>query len=600
MYKMNECIIVPFLSKNSGLGHIIRSLRLSRSLANAELYVNEENLKAVKKLLARMPKKKDRDKVKIVTEPRSSYQAIIIDAPEISWNELRNWKQYGPCIGVDAGGEGREYFDYLIDTIPNLFTYKANFYQLGLSIPSDIALSKQNVRSVRKVLYYPNAQQIQDLEKIHEVLRSRYIELTCVVFNEEMEQKIDELKIKKISCDIDVYKEIHRYDLFISHYGLSVFEALRAGVPVILINPSEYHQALSANFGFPHAFEDTQELLHYLSCLDVHSYTRLLRQCQDIVIKSHPSLDGFLEFLLESRSQSQALYCSNPSLGLNVDKVVYRSLNRTVYRCETLKQWYQYSYLEDMPSYDQAYFGVEYQQKYGKTYIEDLSNIEKRMKKRMSHIDSLLKGSRKKKASRAKQVLLDLGSGHGAMLKIVPKDEYLPIGVDIGKEAVEFSNGYSNACSYVLDLDQPTLEKKLRTLLKKHETNEVQVISAWFVLEHFPKIQNMVKTMHSLLSTGGVVAFAVPNARGISSISDFHKFCSTSPQDHYSLFTVHGLKKLLKNAGFKISKVRSTGFHPSRFPFGHVLYLFWYLLSKIFVLGDTFEIYAIKNSRAKD
>ncbi len=592
---MNECVIVPFLSKNSGLGHVIRSLRLSRSLANTELYVNKENFETVKKQLARMSKKKDRDKVKIVTELRSSYQAIIIDAPQSSWNELRNWKQYGPCIGIDAGGEGREYFDYLIDTIPNLFTYKANFYQLGLSIPSDIVLSKQNVRYVRKVLYYPNAQQIQDLEEINNVLRSRYVELTCIVFNEEMERKVDELKIKKISCSIDVYKEMHRYDLFVSHYGLSVFEALRAGVPVVLINPSKYHQELSTNFGFPHAFEDTRELLHYLSCLDVHTYTRLLRQCQDIAIKSHPSLDGFLQFLLESRFKSSSLYCSNPSLGLRVDRVVYRSLNRTVYRCEKLKQWYQYSYFDDMPSYGQSYFGVEYQKKYGKTYIEDLSNIEKRMKKRMKHIDSLLKSSKKKKDSRVKQALLDLGSGYGAMLKIVPKDAYIPVGVDIGKEAVEFSNGYSNACSYVLDLDHPTLEKKLRTVLKKHEIHEVQVISAWFVLEHFSNIQNILKTIHSLLSTGGVAAFAVPNARGISSLSDFHKFCSTSPQDHYSLFTVHGLKKLLKNEGFKISKIRSTGFHPSRFPFGHVLYLFWYLLSKIFILGDTFEIYAIKN-----
>jgi hypothetical protein len=60
----------------------------------------------------------------------------------------------------------------------------------------------------------------------------------------------------------------------------------------------------------------------------------------------------------------------------------------------------------------------------------------------------------------------------------------------------------------------------------------------------------------------------------------------------------------MKKAGFTVKKIVITGHHPERFPLaGRLitgkkgpLYGFLLLLSRIFGLGDTFEVYAVKDN----
>ncbi|MDR0641174.1 MAG: hypothetical protein LBG07_01800, partial [Treponema sp.] len=45
-------------------------------------------------------------------------------------------------------------------------------------------------------------------------------------------------------------EHLAEYDLLITHFGLSAFEALYAGIPVILVSPGPYHQRLAKAAGF--------------------------------------------------------------------------------------------------------------------------------------------------------------------------------------------------------------------------------------------------------------------------------------------------------------------------------------------------------------
>jgi hypothetical protein len=82
-------------------------------------------------------------------------------------------------------------------------------------------------------------------------------------------------------------------------------------------------------------------------------------------------------------------------------------------------------------------------------------------------------------------------------------------------------------------------------------------------------------------------------------------FLKNSPPDHFTVWSPRTCKKILEQYGFRIYKIVVTGHHPERFPFwGRFLrpgkkgplYRLLFLISRIFRLGDTFEVYSCKFS----
>jgi hypothetical protein len=59
------------------------------------------------------------------------------------------------------------------------------------------------------------------------------------------------------------------------------------------------------------------------------------------------------------------------------------------------------------------------------------------------------------------------------------------------------------------------------------------------------------------------------------------------------------MRRILKQYGFNIIKIRNTGHHPERFPLHRLLQFKFFetlamIVSKLLRLGDTFEMYAKK------
>lgn len=593
---MKKILVVPHFTDMSGLGHLVRCFRLSTAFA-ADILVEESQYEKACSMYRAVPLKSKKVNSTVVTELDALYQAVVVDTWNISQEEVLNWKQFGKTIGIDAGGEGRKHLDYLVDTVPNNLKHAPNYFQLGLSVPSDIAEARQTPRSIRKVLYYPHMEHLKHLETIRDIFAARYIKLSCIVHSKEIEKKIDELGIEKVKNSVQLYQEMHKYDLYIAHFGLGAFEALKSGIPVVLFNISRYHQQLSEIVPFPQSFTGIDSLQNYITNLDVQAFSRLVRSCLEIKIQNKPSLNSFIEYLLLFDEEDQSSYHTNPWLGIKADPVVFRSREKTVYYCKKLRQCYQYSYFNEKPSYDARYFNEEYKAQYGRSYLEDMEHIEKKMKKRLRILRHILASTEKQRSvhpSSPPHTLLDLGSSYGAMINVALENNFIPVGIDISQEAVSYIREHTKGYACNFDLRVPNWEQDLSAFLAEQKLQPPVVITAWFVLEHFPNIQRILDSIYRLLPSGGVLALSVPNARGISARRNFEKFCKNSPNDHYSLFTPSGLKKYLKRGGFKVKKTRSTGFHISRFPLGYMFFLFWYIASKIWKLGDTFEIYAVK------
>ncbi|MDR2589144.1 MAG: acylneuraminate cytidylyltransferase, partial [Spirochaetales bacterium] len=96
---------------------------------------------------------------------------------------------------------------------------------------------------------------------------------------------------------------------------------------------------------------------------------------------------------------------------------------------------------------------------------------------------------------------------------------------------------------------------------------------------------------------GGFLAFSTPNSRGVSGIFSKESFYRASPKDHYTLWNPRAAAGALGRFGFRVRKIRITGHHPERFPPPLKSFLgrrLCGLLSRVFGLGDTFEVYAEK------
>ncbi|WP_461257156.1 class I SAM-dependent methyltransferase [Treponema sp. R80B11-R83G3] len=134
------------------------------------------------------------------------------------------------------------------------------------------------------------------------------------------------------------------------------------------------------------------------------------------------------------------------------------------------------------------------------------------------------------------------------------------------------------------------------------------MITLWYVIEHFTDCLTVLAEIKKLLKPGGILAFSTPSYSGVSGRKSLRKFLENSPADHFTIWAPKMCKKALVLAGFKVKKIVITGFHPERFPlFGKFakskkspLYWIFWAVSKIFGLGDTFEVYAQKKSKKKN
>jgi hypothetical protein len=124
------------------------------------------------------------------------------------------------------------------------------------------------------------------------------------------------------------------------------------------------------------------------------------------------------------------------------------------------------------------------------------------------------------------------------------------------------------------------------------------VVTMWYVIEHFEQLGAVLSRAAGLVRAGGVFAFSTPNMKGISGRIAARRFLENSPGDHYTVWHPRSARKVLSRYGLRVSRVRVTGHHPERFPGcgnlrrGGLLYRTLRGLSRLLRLGDTFEVYA--------
>jgi len=245
--------------------------------------------------------------------------------------------------------------------------------------------------------------------------------------------------------------------------------------------------------------------------------------------------------------------------------------------------------------YSKEYFFESYKKQYGKTYLEDFDKIKNAGKNRLKQIIKIY-------SQGEAAALLDIGCAYGPFLAAAKEEGFSPLGIDPAEDAVRYVQEKLNI---------PAIQGFFPIAEGSFSNSQFfDVITLWFVIEHFRDCATVLAEIKRVLKPGGILAFSTPSFSGISARGmdcggrkSLNNFLSASPADHYTVWSPKMCKKALSLAGFKVKKTVSTGHHPERFPLLGKLAktkkspVYWLLLaiSKIFSLGDTFEVYAQVN-----
>lgn len=573
-----KILYLPSVKKGNGTGHLVRCLNWSFESTQSYVYLPREFLETVD--LKIFPLLREAlDKGKILSSLEGSWDLTVLDRRSTALEEYKQLSLSGISVALDETGAVRDFLPYIIDILPETHRKgRANIYSLGfLDLPG---LSPRVGNPLYKVLLSFGGEDPAGLTSrlSNFLIEGNYFlpqEIHCVLGPLALKENQNLPKgVHLLSFGSHLKEHLGDFEWVFTSYGLTAFEALSSGSKVILFNPSPYHRRLSRNAGFreigvqkpdgralrramKREAEPRKVLLHHLG-------------------ENKRSLDNFL------RSLSLPGQTACPVCGSGENRVVIREERRSFCRCRDCGILYQISFIPPRSDYSREYFFREYRQQYGRTYLEDFNFIKGLGKKRLSRI---------KRIYPQKGDLLDLGCAYGPFLAVSAEEGFKPFGIDLSGEAVEYVRrelGFQ-----ALQGDFPELYKRGEIPLAKFD-----VVTLWFVIEHFPHLNQVLTIIPRLLKPGGVLAFSTPSYRGISGRKNLRNFCKHSPLDHYTLFSPGSAKRVLKKSGFKIKRIVVTGHHPERFPLlgdlrKGVLYGFMLLISRLFRLGDTLEVYAI-------
>jgi 2-polyprenyl-3-methyl-5-hydroxy-6-metoxy-1,4-benzoquinol methylase/spore coat polysaccharide biosynthesis predicted glycosyltransferase SpsG len=583
-------LIVPCCEKGKGGGHLTRCIKLTNDLRvmgrNVWLY-----LPSIRYETENLIQSMNFNASWLVTENglqdiSPNIDFIVLDFFQASKEELARWKKIAPVFGIDEGGKYRDWFDFLIDILvpEKLGVPHANISSPSfLNFPSRPLPQKHNLNNKIKILvsFGQEDQSGLGLSVSKKLCRQNSGNLDITYITGELSGRQVE-----ICHNINVLKSIPRlserlceYDLVITHYGITAYETLYAGTAVMLINPASYHKKLSKAAYF-YTISNLPEINHVL-------LEKLKKHCKEQIFKlGLDKKSKSLANLISSLSPQVTRSC--PVCGkVENNRSIARFTERTYRRCLYCGIIYMERIRLPIVKYDKEYFFDAYKKQYGKTYLEDFTNLTVLAKRRLSIIRSLLT-----KNEPGNPFILDIGCAYGPFLSAAKNEGFSPAGIDPAHDAVRYVQetlGIPAVQGFFPDCQLPYAPP-------------YNIITLWYVIEHFRDCAAILTEIKKILKPGGILAFSTPSFSGISGRKSFHNFLEKSPADHFTVWSPKMCKKVLSLADFKVKKIVIRGHHPERFPLfekfasnGNTLF-FWLLLaiSKIFCLGETFEVYALK------
>lgn len=595
---MNPVLFVPSVKAGHGTGHLRRCLPLAKALS-ADIFIpcdtvlcGESGVSGLLKEAEPLLTEADLASFQVLralpvsgeAEPRPLYSLVVADMFELSAELVEKLRKLGPLAAIDEGSAYTDCCDYLLDIIPAVQYTRLPNYQNPLFIPMPEHRRKYSVAECRTALISIGG---EDPAGFTSVAKEACEKLGLAVTAVTPEAPVPNLK-----------ERLADYDLIVTHYGFTAFEARAAGCRVLLLATTPLHQKLSEAQGF--ACVPAKELVSAERAAEAFTRSGVLKEntalkagavfeneSGQMAMKADGTVpDDLASYIawLSSGHRNSCPVCRVKSS----DAVVSRTVDKTFRLCPTCGMTYLSWSRKPVSDYSKAYFFEEYQKQYGKTYLEDFDFIKAQGERRMKEICTLYQD---KKLLPKK--ILDVGCAYGPFLAAAAQSGWRCYGTDISDDAVTYvrdSLGFQSVTATYPELDMDELGCR-----------KFGAVSMWYVIEHFEDLDAVLSKTAELLPEGGIFAFATPAGHGVSRTYSPDRFFAQSPSDHYSIWDKKSCKKILSTYGFKVVKIVSTGHHPERFPLrkpaapGSFMFRLLNTFSRMRHLGDTFEVYCVKD-----
>jgi len=606
-------LAVPAFSPGLGGGHLVRCAALVRGLRalgrDALLFLpanaggeSPQGIFATQRF----------DPAWIATETDlrdKNWECIILDRFRTSREEYLRWAELAPVIAIDEGGLYRNRFDFLIDILPNVSRVRPNVADPSLlPLPTNFHPKDTPFAAPLKVLVSFGQEDPAGLgPAVADALSAKIkggLDITLLrggLGTKKLNAGNWSQSIRVIETVPNLSERLGEYDLIITHFGLTAFEALYAGVPVLLFSPTKLHERVAQKAGF-HSLgvgkgraKKLAGMLLGKDGVNDAFLCKLKNHCKALAARHNVDHAPGQSLAELTNGFAPDISQSCPACGTVCDSAlppppIARFDERTYRHCKHCGVIGMNRLTPPPIEYAREYFFEFYQKQYGKTYIEDFPNLVAMGKRRLIAIKSLLPA--KTGDAIAAPFLLDIGCAYGPFLAAAQDEGFSPCGIDPADDAV----------SYITQtLGIPAVQGFFPCKAGEPE-RKYDVVTLWYVIEHFRDCIPVLAEIRKILKPGGVLAFATPSFSGISGRASPGRFLERSPADHWTVWSPATCKKALALAGFKVKRITVCGHHPERFPvLGKYarskkgpLYRLLLAASKTFSLGDSFEVYASK------
>lgn len=515
-------------------------------------------------------------------EPGVRIPTVVADlqaAPVAAFESLRS--RSVRLVGWDEGGPARARFPFLVDSLPHDAKPEPNVRLPGLLDLNVPAKAPKFDRPIRKALVVfggadPAGLTLRFLSFLDGLKAQGRCPFSVTVVRGPLSRFILPDGVEVLEAPRQLASLLGDYDLTVTSWGITALESLAAGTPVLLLNPSAYHERLSRGAGLPSfgirrpragaffsGLEDAAEAAR-------DAYGRLLQV----------PLDAGRYFRDFRGTEGRCPVCRTDG-----HPVFARTEHKSFHRCPACGLEYLSVHQLPEKEYSEAYFFDDYQKQYGKTYLQDFPHIQGLGRTRLDFLDQV-------EGIRPGRRILDAGCAYGPFLAAAAEAGHRPFGLDVAGAAVTHvrdSLGFPAVRASFLDF---------RWSESFPGEPKPDVLTQWYVIEHFPDLDQVLRQANALLDIGGMFAFSTPNGRGITRTFQPDKFWRESPDDHFSVWNPRIARPLLSRYGFEVRAFRITGRHPERFPglksTSGPMFELVALADRWFGWGDTFEVYARK------